>query len=269
MLTEAFTEFLQSLTAPPAQTEAEYYQAWLSHVGGGADPLQMAWQGGLLADRFGFIFSAGYQAALRQIFPHLDQRGWSAFAVSEDRQPQDPLPGVRYVQRSDGYLLSGHKTWIAASACCRQLIVSARGEGDTLYFAIDADRPEVEVHTRAPGRMLPDLSQGQAQLRDYPAAQPLDASRVQSFAAAEVFYIYIAFLASTWRAYPARRGVVEACLTQAEQLSQRALPAWDAAQLALDEAVQALVKSMRSVEGEADDLWRRDYKLITMYARSR
>jgi acyl-CoA dehydrogenase len=260
-----------SLDAHSYETEAEYHQAFCTHVKDGHSLFQQALIGGLLAPRFGFVFSAGYQTAIRHIFPSLTASGWVAFAVSEDRNPEAPLPGVDYVEQNGRFELSGFKTWVAASDHCGQFIVSARnqtnGSKGTLYFLVNRAAPGVSVSTRPPGRMLPDLSQGKLELTQYMVAEPLNADRVKSFAAAEVLFIYLAFLASTWANFPARREGVETLLAESESLTQVASPSWDAPMLEFDGQVQWLLQDMRTVEGEAHALWRRDYKLISMYAR--
>ena len=246
---------------PIAGSEAAFYQHWMDNLSGVADPVALAVQGGAVVERFGYIFSAGYQAAIRYVFAEEDFPGWVAFAVSEDRSEQNPLPGVI----SDGAVLNGYKTWIAASAVCDHLIISAKDEKDVQYFRLDTAAEEVSVETKPPGRMLPDLSQGRANLRDA-QGQPLDASRVKSFQPAEVLFIYIAFLASTWRRFTERRTQVESLLENAQAIANGEL-GWHERMLQLDAEVQALLQDMRAKEGEADEYWRRDYKLIAMYSR--
>ena len=264
-------ELYASLTVDACNNEAEYHQTFCTHVQSDHSLFQQAMVGGLLAARFGFVFIAGYQAAIRHIFPNMHASGWVAFAVSEDRNPDAPLAGVKYVERTGSYELSGFKTWVAASDHCRQLIVSAGDQADggkgTLYFLLNRTDPGVEVTTRSPGRMLPDLSQGKVELKNYAVSEPLTAHRVKSFAAAEVLYIYVAFLASTWANFPARRKVVDALLAKTEPLTRVPNLIWDAPMLEFDRQVQRLLQDMRAVEGEAHALWRRDYKLISMYAR--
>ena len=95
----------------------------------------MAVQGGLVADRLAWVFVAGYQAALRRTFPAEVLHGWGAFAVSEDRRGDPPLPGVDYQQTKDEFVISGHKTWVAAVSCVEHLIIKAgRGARALLQF---------------------------------------------------------------------------------------------------------------------------------------
>lgn len=257
----------EGLSVEPLLVETQFFDAWSDSAGSESDLYRMAIKGGLLADRFAFVFSAGYQAAIRHIFPQLDLSGWVAFAVSEDRSEVDAKPGVSYRRGVQGYVLDGVKTWVAASDVCQKVVLSARGADGTRYFELERGCSGLSFATRPAGRMLPDLSQGSAHIEQVCVAQPIDAERVRSFGPAEVLYIYCAFLGSTWRHFPNRRLAVERILPLAQALCAVDAPAWSPDQLALDAQVQALLVDMRAQEGEHNELWRRDYKLIAMYSK--
>lgn len=257
-----------------AGSEAQFHDLWMDQLTAVTDPIELALRGGLLAPRFGWIFSAGYQAAIRHTFPQAALEPWSAFAVSEDRS--GARPGVVYQKHADGDVLHGTKTWVAASAHCRTVIISAKGEAGTRYYAVPREDKGVLIETRPAGRVLPDLSQGSLMLDAWIGGETLDDQRVPGFQLNEVFYIYLAFLASTWRFYPARQAAVESLLAQAllllqsgqsGQSGQRDDLIVDDAFLGFEGGVQALLNEMRAQEGEQDALWRRDYKLIAMYSR--
>ena len=252
---------------PPdvAVSEAQFHDQWIDQLSAVSDPLELALRGGLLASRFGWIFSAGYQAAIRHTFPDASLEPWSAFAVSEDKT--GARPGVVYQKHADGDLLHGTKTWVAASAHCKTVIISAQGEEGSCFYAVPRSDQGVMLETREPGRVLPDLSQGSLTLEAWKGGERLDDQRVRGFQLSEVFHIYLAFLASTWRFYPARQATIEPLLAQAMSVGAREELAVDASYLAFDGGVQALLKEMRAQEGEQDPLWRRDYKLIAMYSR--
>ena len=251
-------------------SEAHFLEAWQRHASG-REPLSMAIAGGLLAARFGWIFIAGYQAAIRRVFPDESFDGWVAFAVSEDKTGEQP--GMRYQQTegegssSDAFQLDGVKTWVAASAHCQTVIVSAKGAGGTQYFALDRHQAGVQITTRPSGRVLPDLSQGSLECVHALPARALPSNRVGEFQVTEVLYIYTAFLASTFRFFPDRRVQVEGLVQQVQDIVTNDPLDWDEAMLELDRGVQELVRDMRQREGEANTLWRRDYKLIAMYSR--
>ena len=256
----------------PVETEADFLRLWQSHCSD-LTPFEMAVVGGALADRFSWIFTAGYQGAIRHIFPNEVFAGWAAFAVSEDRSETDPLPGVTYVEQGDGVLLNGSKTWVAASAHCNDVVFSAGRGGDKRFFRVSRGQENLEIETRPPGRMLPDLSQGSAHFKGVllPFAHEVDTSLVPGFGPCEVLYIYSAFLASTYiRLKEADEGdVAVALLNNAEAISRREEISRDHADMIeLDAGVQKLLAHLReNVFGDVD-LWRRDYKLVAMYSRS-
>ena len=174
--------------------EAAYLQAWLQHAAVATSPLSMALAGGACADRLAWVFVAGYQAALRSVFPALGAEGWACFAVTEDRSGE--FSGVDWQSHDDQVVVTGHKSWIAASQHVQQLVVKA-GKGDrACYVLLRRDDPGVALSSRdAPG-FLPDLSQGFAALDcQVDATRVLDDGRVEQFRWREPLYIYSAFLA--------------------------------------------------------------------------
>lgn len=255
--------------ADPVAEEKEFLALWQEHC---ADrtPFEMAVAGGVLADRFAWMFTAGYQGAIRHVFPNEQFDGWVAFAVSEDRSDSDPFPGASYEEISDGFVVNGSKTWVAASAFCRDVIFSAGRGGDKRFFRVERDRDNLELETRPAGRMLPDLSQGSAHFHNVAleSQHQVDASLVAGFGPCEVLYIYSAFLASTWVRAPAERDKALSLLMSAERISGRTEISRDHDDMIeLDVGVQDLLQHLRAnVFGEVD-LWRRDYKLVAMYAR--
>lgn len=256
----------------PVERETDFLALWQRHCAK-LPLIQMAAVGGALADRFAWIFAAGYQGAVRHSFPALEFSGWAAFAVSEDKREKDPLPGVTWANSTEfdeGFVINGSKTWIAASAIASDIIFSAGKGSDRRFFRIARDHPGLVVETRAPGRVLPDLSQGSAHFHDVRLAevQEVDSRLVPGFGAREVLYIYTAFLASTWVRAAKERKEVEVLLSQAEAIAAREeIAREDGDMTELDKGVQALLKHLRGFVFGDVDLWRRDYKLVAMYGR--
>lgn len=249
---------------PPAEEESVFREHWLEQAATESTPFRLASRGGLLAGRFSFVFSAGYQAALRYVFPGLLGTDWGAFAVSEGR---DGLSGVTYRTVDETVRLTGFKTWVAASDVCTDLIVSAQGGEGWRYFHVRSEADGVCVTTRPPGRVLPDLSQGQVELTGA-IATPVATDRVDHFGTSEALFIYVAFLSSTWARFADRRDEVERALDQARDCAESLPIDWDDAMKSLDRAVQSILGSLREGECAEDALWRRDYKLIAMYGKS-
>lgn len=180
----------QGETPPPLQDEAAYLRAWQQAGLAERAPAQAAIEGGLLADRPAWVFVAGYQAAIRTVFPEVECPGWLAFAVTEDRS--DPASALTAEADDAEWQLTGRKTWVAAADHVEELIVSARCRGRTELFRLAADIKGVTLAARAAPGFLAALSQGRAQLEAAPAARLDDPGRRRGFAGAEALAMMLA-----------------------------------------------------------------------------
>ncbi len=264
-------------SSAPMPQENTYLEAWLQHVHG---PLRtevatFSWalSGGMLADRLAWVFIAGYQAALRATFPEVAFKGWCAFVASEDRSEVDPLPGVVWRAEGEEYCLAGHKTWVAACDHVHELVVTARStdSDETAFFLVDRGTPGLSLRANPAPSMLPDLSQGRAQLADVrlPRSAKLDGSRVAGFGHIEALHIYIAFLGMIHRrAGPWGQSFGEMsydALTCAREIDPYNMNIQ--ALVVLDERVQTLRRALSTEVFAADQVWQRDQRLIAMYSK--
>ena len=129
--------------------ETAYLQLWIQKVSQQQDPALMAVHGGMLADRMAWVFVAGYQAALRRTFPDQALPRWAALAVSEDRRNDPPLPGVDYQLNDGEFVISGHKTWVAAVNSVEHLVIKAGIGARALYFNLPRTTEGLEFSSRA------------------------------------------------------------------------------------------------------------------------
>ena len=149
-------------TLAPANSPSElcYHKLWSREIAGEANPLVAAARGGALADRPAWIFQAGYQAAIRRVFGEVAPDGWAAYLVSEDASGN--LPAVTCSADGDDVLLSGHKTWVAASDHVRHLLVSLEVRGERRFALLDRQQEGVSVESYDRAGYLGDMSQGRA-----------------------------------------------------------------------------------------------------------
>tara|TARA_B100000902_G_scaffold238117_1_gene225543 strand:+ start:712 stop:1563 length:852 start_codon:yes stop_codon:yes gene_type:complete len=249
-------------------TEDAYQQIWMRHVALQNDLGFMAVQGGLLADRLAWVFVAGYQSALRRTFMDQTFSGWGAFAVSEDRRGDPPLPGVDYQQLEDGFVVSGHKTWVATVNSVDHLVIKA-GHGErTLYFNLPRHTEGLDFSARN-ANFLAEMSQGSAHLVDVklPADAALDAGAVAQFGQREALYIYLAFLAyagRTWLRDSAQQDCLRLIQRLQQALSEHSLPLAEIK--ALDLAVQGVLAAVGPTAGADNERWEKDQRLISMYS---
>jgi hypothetical protein len=176
--------------APALQDEAAYCQAWQQAGLAARPPAQAAFEGGLLADRPAWVFVAGYQAAIRTVFPEVECPGWLAFAVTEDRSDPD---SALVAQADDAeWQLTGRKSWVAAVNQVEELIVSARCRGRTELFRLAADIKGVTLNAREAPGFLGTMSQGRALFEAAPAARLDGPGRRRLFAGAEAVAMMLA-----------------------------------------------------------------------------
>lgn len=147
-------EINQPIAAPHG---LEDWYAELLRLQPAASPLQLAIYGGYRAATPGLAFLAGYQAALRALWPGAPD-ALGAFCVTEQRslRPAD----VRC--RLDAGGVSGRKDFVTGGQAARWLLVSAReeteGEAPRLaVLQVDADAAGVRVEPGPTLPMLPDV----------------------------------------------------------------------------------------------------------------
>ncbi|MEM7077201.1 MAG: hypothetical protein AAF513_01110 [Pseudomonadota bacterium] len=250
-----------------AQSEAQYKSQWRSHVADVDDPFAAAVTGGLMADRFAWVFSGGYQGAMRAVFPNVKFAGWGAFAVSEDRSGE--MPWVNWAASDAGFVIDGYKTWIAASDVVDQILFKAGRGGSARFFVVHRGHAGLTLTSKEKPGFLPDLSQGIARFESLLLGEDalLDTTRVPMFGTLEVLFIYIAFLAASHRRYADQRTAAYEALTLAQGMVADWVPRDDLQFKSLDHQVQSILRDISARHEAENPDWQRDKKLIEMYHR--
>jgi hypothetical protein len=127
--------------AVPQPTVAAWWPRWRDGAAHAPTPAAQALLGGFDADRVGWAFAAGYQAALRRLRPELPPDTLAALCVTEPtgNRPGDiatriePAPG-------GGWRLDGAKRWTTLGPESSLLLVVGR-----LPAAAGDDRPRLKV----------------------------------------------------------------------------------------------------------------------------
>ncbi len=142
----------------------EWYAALLAQVGEGVSPFELALLGGRLAATPGLAFLAGYQGALRALWPSAP---WTlgALCVTENRSVRPADMQVRL----DGLSLTGRKDFVTAADAADWLLVAARSDlpGNTPQVAVCVaynGAPGVRVEVLPPLSLMPDVSHGRLHL---------------------------------------------------------------------------------------------------------
>lgn len=190
----------QALLAPRSRLpEPATLDGWLAmlHGQGARDPFSLALLGGRLAQTPGLAFLAGYQAALRCLWPDAPE-GLGALCASERRSLRPADVQARFERSS----LSGTKDFVTGGTAARWLLVAAReeapGERPRLALcAVEAGASGVTVEAGAALPLLPDIPHGRLRLTDAPC-QRLEgdgwADYVKPFRLLEDLYVLLALV---------------------------------------------------------------------------
>lgn len=258
----------------PAADEAACYKVWHERGLGALPPVLSALQGGLCADRLPWVFIAGYQAAIRHVFPAVPREGWAAYAATEDKTDPIAHPGARLAASGKGFALDGHKSWVAQSKHVDHLLVTVNspiGEGAQCVLLSSQQQGVHLSHRENPG-FLGAMSQGYAQFEavEIAAENVFDNDQVREFGRREPRYVMLA-----------GAGYLLAHLRDADLVLQQDLiglilalaAACDSGAVmhktlaGLDRALQsAIARFSEAADGAALPQWEADRRLLSMYS---
>jgi len=268
-----------SIAPVDAPDEATYLEEWTKEAAPLPSPISAAAAGGAIADRLAWVFVAGYQAALRRVFPELPADGFAAYVASEDRKGE--LPGVTAVEHRDGFTLVGNKTWLATSNHVQHLIVSVGEREETRFYLTTRDADGVSTLTYDRATFLGDMSQGRVTFDDAPVALDrciTDPVRSRRFSNAEPLYVLsaaAAFMLSHTRSKGgpvSLQGRALAAMTAAATLAELELtdPSVTLGLVGMSAEVHAAATEFEAFLWEADEAllerWSADRRLINMFS---
>ncbi len=286
------------LTGPvdalPCENVAQWWprQQALGPVGN--RPFGRAIAAGFAADRVGWAFAAGYQAALRALFPDAPDDRICAFCVSEADGNSPKAINSSLRRHDEGWLLNGAKRWTTLGANGSIFFVAARDETDTgtrpaiRIVRVSSDSPALKIEIMAETTFVPEVPHARLQFENLRIADtavlPGDgyANYVKPFRTVEDIYVNAAILA--YLAREARRLAwpqdwLERCATvlvSMEGLAGRD-PAFPATHIALAGALSCTTELAsqadryweRSSTDPAAARWKRDRALFGIAARAR
>jgi len=180
---------------PSCASEADWYRYWQSQALNQLEPALMALQGGVHAPNLSCVFTSGYQAAIRNVFPETPDTGWAAFAASEDTRNRQENPPLLAQTAADCVTLNGTKSWVAQSKNVNYLIVTAKNERNELVTAVvDVNQPGVELSHRESASFLSEMSQGFARFSGVKVASSdcIQDDRLKTFMKRESKFILLA-----------------------------------------------------------------------------
>lgn len=159
---------------PPRTSVAEWWPRWRQGAARIATSAEMALLGGFDADRVGWAFASGYQAALRALLPDLPGDAVAAFCVTEEggNRPRDIR--TRITPAADGSVsINGAKRWTTLGPDSSVLlIVGALPAGDDAarpqlkVARVPAGTPGLQLLTMPETRFVPEVPHARVQLDD-------------------------------------------------------------------------------------------------------
>ena len=196
---QVLEKFLQGEYAVQScATEKDYYALWHARGIDALAPTDCAVAGALVADRLPWVFTAGYQATLRNAFPALPLQGWAAFAATENAHDVQAHPGTTLSEDGDRYILNGHKSWVAHSKLVDYLIVTVNDAQDDKRRArgliIERRRPGLTLTHRTQPSFLRAMSQGFAKFENTPVkrAEVFAFEPIRQFGRTEAKFVMLA-----------------------------------------------------------------------------
>lgn len=147
---------LRSLLCPPEPYTGDlsgFFRTWRRGASAEERPIDAAIRGGLLADRLGYAFAAGYRSALAALLP--DGEGVASLCITEAEggHPRAIRTRVELGERS--LLLNGEKLWstLAESGDYLAVVASTGWVGDQNRLAL------LRVPVGSPGLRLERLAE--------------------------------------------------------------------------------------------------------------
>ncbi|MGV9581760.1 acyl-CoA dehydrogenase family protein [Nocardia farcinica] len=160
------TVFDHLLTEEPGGPLGSVTEAWERHRDVArrfTDTVDVAVAGGFAADRLGYAFLSGYQAAVAALLPELPRDRPLALAATEEGGGHPAAIRTTATERADGWSVSGTKTFATLGSLARRLVViasvgaGADGRNRLRAMLVDATAPGVHVTDRPALAFAPEI----------------------------------------------------------------------------------------------------------------
>lgn len=149
---------------PAVETVAQWLPQWRAVAAAHAAPFDRALAGGCCADRVGWAFASGYQAALRALVPGLiGDEAIAALCVTEEagNRPRDITTTITRLAEGD-IAIDGAKRWTTLGPGSTLLLVAGRiaGPGDRPQLRVarvPSGTPGLALTAMPPTRFVPEV----------------------------------------------------------------------------------------------------------------
>lgn len=126
-------------------------------------PIDQAIAAGVLADRVGYAFAGGYQAALVRLDPTLAPERVASLSVTEDGGGHPQAIATTLTADGDGWRLDGRKKWATMSAAGAVALVAAKvgvddqGRNRLRLARVDLGAPGVGIEPMPETEFVPEV----------------------------------------------------------------------------------------------------------------
>lgn len=163
------------LTRPPEAAAIDSRAAWWARhqaaLREAETPLDLAILGGFAADRLGYAFASGYQAALRALVPELPADRVASICVTERGGGHPRAIETRLERLGDGRArITGHKRWATLGDGGGLLLVvassgaDAQGKNRLHVVRVDASLPGVTLRPMPEPPFTPEIAHDEIDL---------------------------------------------------------------------------------------------------------
>jgi len=159
---------------PPAEcaSVAQWWPRWRAIAAAHRSPFARAVAGGADADRLGWAFASGYQAALRALVPGLPDAEIAALCVTEERGNFPRAIRTTLTPEGDSFRVSGEKRWSTLGPGGGLFIVVAREAGtdearpSLKAVRIASDAPGLAIEAMPPTGFVPEVPHARVRLEN-------------------------------------------------------------------------------------------------------
>lgn len=158
--------------ARPCEKVADWWPRHRAIAAEHPGTIQQAIVGGFVADRVGWAFASGYQAALRSLFPDAPSDKLCALCVTEADGNSPKAIQSTLTSTVDGWRLNGAKRWTTLGPEGSLFFVAARdeaaaGERPSIRIArLSSGTPGLKIQAMPETRFVPEVPHAQLQFEN-------------------------------------------------------------------------------------------------------
>jgi acyl-CoA dehydrogenase len=162
----------EQASARPCESVADWWARHRRIAAEHAGTLEQAIVGGFVADRVGWAFASGYQAALHALFPDAPLDRLCALCVTETDGNSPKAIKSRLEKAGEAWKLNGAKRWTTLGPEGAVFFVAARDEAASTHRAairlarVPSDAPGLQIHAMPATKFVPEVPHAQLKFDD-------------------------------------------------------------------------------------------------------